>query len=196
MRRKQVLDPRGKLCARVVVDAITAQAAEDGKTAAEYLGGDALAKRFARAERGITRDGERHLLPVDDAERLAAAAGLSADTLYGADVVAEARRCKNHHVDVGLRGVDVVLDLSKSISAAYAVAPQELSAAIEGAWMESVTEAVGALEEWTAYGMSGHHGDGERAERIATSGLLGWTTLHRSATPSTPPPATRTCTST
>lgn len=183
VKRKQVLDPRGKLTARVVVDAINAAAAADELTAAEYLGNDALAKRFARAERGLVRDGERHLLPVADVERLAAAAGLSADALYGKKAVAEARRWQHHHVDVGLRGVDIVLDLPKSISAAYGLAGEELAESIEAAWMASVGEAVEALEEWTAYGMAGHHGDGERAERIATSGLLGWTTLHRSARP-------------
>jgi conjugative relaxase-like TrwC/TraI family protein len=183
VKRKQVLDPRGKLTARVLVDAVNELAAADGITAAEYLGEDALAKRFARAERGIRRDGERHLVPVADAERLTAAAGLLVDELYGAEVVAEARKWMHHHVDVGLRGVDVVLDLPKSISTAWALAGDELAEAIEDAWMESVTESVAALERWTAYGMAGHHGDGERAERIDTSGFLGWTTLHRSARP-------------
>jgi conjugative relaxase-like TrwC/TraI family protein len=183
VRRKQVLDPRGKLTARVLVDAVTARAAAEGISAAEYLGEDALAQRFARAERGIRRDGERHLVPVADAERLAAAAGLSLEELYGADTVAEARRWMHHHVDVGLRGVDIVLDLPKSISVAWGLASDELADAIEAEWMESVTEAVAALEQWTAYGMAGHHGDGQRAERIDTSGFLGWTTLHRSARP-------------
>ncbi|SFY41795.1 MobF family relaxase [Streptomyces atratus] len=183
VKRKRELDPRGKVTARVVVDAITELAAADGMTAAQYLGNEALASRFARAERGIVRDGEAHLLPVGDAGRLAAAAGLSVEQLYGGDVIAEANRWRNHRVDVGLRGVDLSLDLPKSISTAYALAGEELAAAIEGEWMASVTEAVGALEEWTAYGLAGHHGDGQRAERVATSGLIGWTTLHRSARP-------------
>lgn len=183
VRRKRELDPRGKVPARVVVDAITAEAAADGMTTAEYLGTPGLASRIARAERGIVRDGEAHLLPLDDAERLAAAAGLSAERLYGEDVLTEARKWSGHHVDVGLRGVDITVDLPKSISVAHALGGEELAAAIEEEWLASVGEAVGALEEWVAYGMSGHHGDGERAERVATSGLLGWTTLHRSARP-------------
>ncbi|MEE1808970.1 hypothetical protein [Streptomyces sp. BE133] len=36
---------------------------------------------------------------------MAAAAGLSVEHLYGGDVIAEANRWRNHHVDVGLRGV-------------------------------------------------------------------------------------------
>ncbi|MFF1779869.1 relaxase domain-containing protein [Streptomyces virginiae] len=39
------------------------------------------------------------------------------------------------------------------------------------------------MEPATAYGMAGHHGDGERAQRVESSGLIGWVTLHRSARP-------------
>jgi conjugative relaxase-like TrwC/TraI family protein len=183
VKRKQVLDPRGKVPAHVLVQAVNERAAAEEMTGAEYLDDDALVKRFLRAERGIRREGEHHLLPLADAERLAAAAGLSLTELYGADTVAQARRWMHHHVDVGLRGVDIVLDLPKSISVEWGLAPDELADAIEAEWLESVSEAVAALEQWTAYGMAGHHGDGQRAERIATSGFLGWTTLHRSARP-------------
>lgn len=181
--RKKALDPRGKVAARVLVDAVAAAAAEAGTTVSEYLGRPALAKRFARAERGILRDGESHLLPLADAEQLAAAAGLVLDELYGADIVTEARQWMGHRVDVGLRGVDITLDLPKSISAAYGLAGAQLAGRIEEEWLASVTEAVNALEEWAAYGMAGHHGDGRQAERVETSGLIGWTTLHRSARP-------------
>ncbi|MBT2478156.1 MobF family relaxase [Streptomyces sp. ISL-94] len=181
--RKKALDPRGKVTARVLVDAVCEAAAAAGKSVSDYLRRAALAKRFDRAERGILRDGETHLLPLADAERLAAAAGLDLDELYGADAVGEARKWMRHRVDVGLRGVDITLDLPKSISAAYGLAGAELAARIEADWLASVTEAVQALEEWAAYGMAGHHGDGRQAERVETSGLIGWTTLHRSARP-------------
>jgi conjugative relaxase-like TrwC/TraI family protein len=183
VNRKRVLDPRGKVVARVVVDAIAEAAAEEGVTVAEYLGAPGLAARLARAERGILRDGEAHLIPVDVAERLAAAAGLSITALYGEDVVDEARRWRGHHVDVGLRGVDVTLDLPKSLSVAVALSSPERAAALEEEWIASVQEGVAALERWAGYGMAGHHGDGERAERVESSGLLGWITLHRSARP-------------
>ncbi|MFE3557833.1 MobF family relaxase [Streptomyces sp. NPDC059193] len=181
--RKKALDPRGKVPARGLVDAVAEAAGEAGYTVAGYLGRPVLAQRFARAERGILRDGETHLLPLADAERLAAAAGFDLDGLYGAGVVAEARRWRGQQVDVGLRGVDITLDLPKSISAAYGLAGAGLAARIEEDWLASVTEAVRALEQWAAYGMAGHHGDGRQAERVETSGLIGWTTLHRSARP-------------
>ncbi|MEV6685100.1 MobF family relaxase [Streptomyces sp. NPDC051130] len=183
VERKKVLDPRGKLAARVVVDAVRAAADESGMTVPAYLARPALSERFARAERGILRDGEAHLLPFADAERLAVAAGLGLDGLYGAHVVAMARPWMRHHVDVGLRGVDITLDLPKSVSAVYGLAGTALAARIEEDWLASVTEAVDALEGWAAYGMAGHHGDGRQAERVETSGLIGWTTLHRSARP-------------
>ncbi|MFD0403391.1 MobF family relaxase [Kitasatospora sp. NPDC127121] len=184
VQRKRVLDPRGKVAAHVLVDAVAALAEADGVTSAEYLGGGPLAERLARAGRGVRREGERHLLPLADAERIAAAAGLDVEALYGADVVAQARPWAGRHVDVGLRGVDLVLDIPKSISTAWALAPDDVAAGIQEEWHAAVSEAVTeALEPWTAYGMAGHHGDGQQAERVATSGLLGWTTLHRSARP-------------
>ncbi len=181
--RKKVLDPRGKVAARPLVDAVSEAAAEAGMSVSEYLGRPAATKRLERAERGMLRDGESHLLPLADAERLATAAGLALDDLYGAETVAEARKWMHHHVDVGLRGVDITLDLPKSISTAYGLAGAELAARIEEDWLASVTEAVQALEQWAAYGMSGHHGDNRQAERVESSGLIGWTTLHRSARP-------------
>ncbi|WP_285740851.1 MobF family relaxase, partial [Kitasatospora phosalacinea] len=182
VKRKQVLDPRGKLPAKTVVDAITALAKADGVSPAAYLGGP-LGERLARAERGLRREGERHLLPLADAERLAAAAGLDVAELYGAEAVEAARPWAGRHVDVGLRGVDLVLDLPKSLSTAWALADDGLAAELEEAWLASVGDAVAALEQWTAYGMAGHHGNGQQATRVATSGFLGWTTLHRSARP-------------
>ncbi|WP_424893464.1 MobF family relaxase [Streptomyces sp. XH2] len=184
VRRKKVLDPRGKVPANVVVDAISQAAETDGMTPAEYLGNTRLAARLARAERGIKREGERHATPVADAERLAAAAGLSAKSLYGAKVIAEATKWKGRHVDVGLRGVDVTVEMPKSLSVAFGLADAATAEALEDEWVASVNEAVtDALEPWAAYGMAGHHGDGERAQRVESSGLLGWTTLHRSARP-------------
>ncbi|SOD67455.1 conjugative relaxase domain-containing protein, TrwC/TraI family [Streptomyces zhaozhouensis] len=180
--RKKAVDPRAKLPARPLLDAVTA-ACETVDATPEELLGERLAARVARAERGVVRDGEAHRIPIGDIERLAAAAGVDLAVVYEDQELADARANRGRRIDVGLRGVDVTLDLPKSISVAYALADPATAAAIEAAWMESVREAVGALEEWTAYGMTGHHGDGRRAERIGTSGLLGWTTVHRSARP-------------
>lgn len=182
VKRKKVLDPRGKVAAHVVVDAVRELAAADDVTVAEYLGHQRLADRCARAERGIKRDGA-HVSPVADAERLAAA-GLNAGALYGVDVIAEANRWKGHRVDVGLRGVDVTAELVKSISTASGLVDAQTAAAIEEDFLDALHEAVTeVLEPAAAYGMAGHHGDGERAARVESSGLIGWVTLHRSARP-------------
>ncbi|WP_158717034.1 hypothetical protein [Streptomyces rimosus] len=64
------------------------------------------------------------------------------------------------------------------------VVDAQTAAAIEKDFLNSLHEAVTeALEPAAAYGMAGHHGDGERAARVETSGLIGWITLHRSARP-------------
>ncbi|MCY0947297.1 MobF family relaxase [Streptomyces antarcticus] len=182
--RKRVLDPRGKVVARVLVDAVREHAEAAEMTPAEYLGNDKLAARFARAERGIVRDGEGHVLPVADVERIAEAAGLDAEELYGEVVITSARQWSSTHVDVGLRGVDVTAEMSKSISVAFGLADEATAAAMEQDFLDSINEAViEVLEPAAAYGMAGHHGDGERAQRVDSSGLMGWVTLHRSARP-------------
>ncbi|MCY0923198.1 relaxase domain-containing protein [Streptomyces sp. H27-G5] len=182
--RKQVLDPRGKVVARVLVDAVREHAQADEMTPTEFLGNAKLGARFARAERGIVRDGEGHLLPLADAERIAQAAGLDVDSLYGTDVIASAREWAGTHVDVGLRGIDVTAELAKSISVAFGLASPEMAAAMEKDFLDSINEAVvDVLEPAAAYGMAGHHGDGEQAQRVESSGLMGWVTLHRSARP-------------
>ncbi|MFH8642289.1 MobF family relaxase [Streptomyces goshikiensis] len=182
--RKQVLDPRGKVVARVLVDAVRADAEAAGVSPGEYLGNDRLAARFARAERGIVRDGEGHVLPIVDVERIAAAAGLDLVALYGEGVIASALEWRGTHVDVGLRGVDVTAELAKSVSVAFGLADEATAAAMEQDFLDSINEAVvEVLEPAAAYGMAGHHGDGERAQRVESSGLMGWVTLHRSARP-------------
>ncbi|WP_254885845.1 hypothetical protein [Streptomyces sp. NA02950] len=52
---KVAVDPRGKLQARPLAEAIEAAAAERGVSVDELLGDDKLGKRFARLARGILR---------------------------------------------------------------------------------------------------------------------------------------------
>ncbi len=62
----------------------------------------------------------------------------------------------------------------KSFSVALALASPGLRAELTGLYVQAATEAVAAAEGWHARGMRGHHGDGQRAQVVVTSGLLGW----------------------
>ncbi|WP_435256169.1 relaxase domain-containing protein [Streptomyces althioticus] len=84
---------------------------------------------------------------------------------------------------MGNRGYDVTLDLSKTYSAAVALAGEEMSEALREAFLEVARETFGAMESWAAYAMVGEHGGGETADRVDTSGFLGWMTVHYSARP-------------
>ncbi|SFD75040.1 MobF family relaxase [Streptomyces aidingensis] len=180
--RKRHVHPAAKLPAAPLAAAVTEAARAAGGSAEELLRTVKVVARFARATRGLARD-DGHALPVTDADTIAAAAGLALEDLYEAGELERARRASGWRIEVGLRGVDVVLDLPKSISLAYALADPATAAIIEASWLEAVGEAVDALQTWCAYGMAGHHGGGRTARRVETSGLLGWTVLHRTARP-------------
>ncbi|HEY9372301.1 MobF family relaxase [Streptomyces sp.] len=180
---KVAVDPRGKLPARPLAEAVTAVAAERGMGVDELLGGGRLAARFARLLRGVHRDGERHRVPFREVEALAAAAGVDVKQVYGGGEAAEAAAHADARVRVGTRGYDVTLDLSKSYSVAVALAGEELAEALRETFLEAARETVAAMESWAAYAMVGEHGGGKIADRVDVSGFLGWMTVHYSARP-------------
>jgi len=61
----------------------------------------------------------------------------------------------------------------KSVSVLYGLVDEATAAAIEAEYLGAVTDAVRALEGWAGYGVSGHHGDGQVAARVESSGSWG-----------------------
>ncbi|MEV4188819.1 MobF family relaxase, partial [Streptosporangium canum] len=142
-----------------------------------------LAKRAVRLERGVRRRGEAYVLPYEDARLLAKAAGLDLAAVYDAEQLAEARRWRQARVRIGNRGYDLTLDVTKSVSVLHGLADPATSAVVDAVFTASVVETVAAVQGWVAYGQRGHQGDDELAERIATSGILGWVMWHQTARP-------------
>jgi len=183
---KQVIDPRGKLPAAELVAAIHARAAADPKakgSVTKLIGDDWAGKRFGRAERGLAREGEAHRIAYNDALRLAGAARIDLAKIYGAERVEQAREFRNHHVRVGHRGFDVTFDLTGTVSTLFGIADPPLANRIAELHIACVTEAFAELEKWGSYGMAGHHGDGQAAEIVPTSGFSGWLMPHPVARP-------------
>ncbi|MGW0586396.1 MobF family relaxase [Streptosporangium sp. NPDC002607] len=182
---KLAVDPRAMLPGAPLLAALQQAAIERGAAAVSALvrGNDAMTKRAARLERGVQRKGEAYVLAYEDARKLARAAGLDLAAVYDGDQLAEARRWREARVRVGNRGYDLTLDVSKSVSLLHALSSPEVGAAVQTMFTQSVVEAVAAVQEWVAYGQRGHQGDDELAERIASSGLLGWVLEHRTARP-------------
>ncbi|GAB3490544.1 MobF family relaxase [Nocardiopsis coralliicola] len=186
---KMAVDPWAKLAAQPLVDAVQAVAlAADpsrpgGMDPVELLGSQRLAARWRRLERGVLRDGAAHRAAVGDLEAVAGAAGVDASMLWNAGDLAQARRHSKDRVAVGNMGYDLVLNMPKSMSVAYGLMSEEDAAEFEEIYLDSVRETVRAVEEWTAYGLAGHHGDGGRAQRVESDGFAAAVTLHRSARP-------------
>ncbi|MCY9787918.1 relaxase domain-containing protein [Nocardiopsis sp. EMB25] len=183
VKPKVAVAPAAKLDAAPFVAALDAAAADKGVTVAELVAADPWSvKRVERLERGVRRDAH-HRAPFDDLERVATAAGIDLADVYEHDDLKKAEDHRNERVRTGVMGYDVTFDRPKGISTLQALAPEHVAARMERIHLEAVRESVAALERWTAYGMSGHHGDGQTAQRIATSGLVGTMTVHRTARP-------------
>ncbi|HEX4814888.1 MAG TPA: MobF family relaxase, partial [Nonomuraea sp.] len=183
---KHVTDPRAKLPAAPLGEALETAAAERGTTLARLLADrQAMAKRAARMARGIARQGQAHLMPITDIEQLARAAGVGLDlsTVYRPQELAYARKWRHARVRIGNRGYDLTLDVAKSVSVLYGLAGRVFAAELEDVFAAAVTETVAAMETWAAYGQRGHQGDGQLAKRAESTGLLGWVMWHRTARP-------------
>ncbi|MEV2273697.1 MobF family relaxase [Nonomuraea africana] len=181
---KHLADPRAKLAGEPLVAALEAAAAERGVTVGRMLAArPAMVKRAAQLARGVDREGQAHLIRIHDVEKLARAAGLDLAQVYEASELAYAHKWRDATVRVGNRGYDLTLDVTKSVSVLYGLADAEFAAAIEGVFADAVVETVAAVEGWAAYGQRGHQRDGQRAERMDSTGLLGWVMWHRTARP-------------
>ncbi|MEU8251987.1 MobF family relaxase [Nonomuraea sp. NPDC048916] len=184
MKAKHVVDPRGKLPAAPLGEALEAAAAKRGTTVEGLLAArPAMVKRAAQMARGIARQGEAHLVRIDDLDQLAFAAGVDLAEVYEREELAYARKWRDARVRIGNRGYDLTLDVTKSVSVLIGLAGPSFVAELEGAAVEAVFETVAAIEQWVGYGQRGHQGDGRLAEQMGTSGLLGWVMTHRTARP-------------
>jgi len=183
VKPKLSVHPDAKLSTRELVEAVWRVAEAAHMSSAQLLGADALAERFAQLERGVKREGDAHCAPAAEMVPIAEAAGIDPEMLWPAADLEEALANADRRVRVGNRGGDMGLDLPKSFSAFYGLGDESLNRLVEDIFMESVRETVAAAEQWVAYGMSGHHGNGQTAEVLDTSGLMGTITLHRTARP-------------
>ncbi|MEW2087848.1 MobF family relaxase [Streptomyces sp. NPDC006682] len=171
----------GHLDARALLRAVEARATETGQQPSDLFAAASMKRRYVQTE----GEGARRLrdLPMDvhEAVAMAKAAGLSPEDVWDAEEINAA--LLEGRVQVGNFGADVTLDLAKSKSAFLAYAPEEIAAQVEGIYTAAGRESIGALERWTAYAMRGHHGDGDEAETVKTSGFSGWMMVHRAARP-------------
>jgi conjugative relaxase-like TrwC/TraI family protein len=70
-------------------------------------------------------------------------------------------------------GFDITFSAPKSMSVLYGVASPEVAMQVVLAHHAAVDQAIEVFERLSARAARGHQGDGQRARRIATSGLIG-----------------------
>jgi len=164
------LPETAKLPAVVLVDAVVLAGAEptgagNGRAVREWT---RLVDRTGLLGDGYTAD-------VRLLARVAARAGLDLGEVYRPEQVAAAAvSAATERVDVRTRGYDLTLTLPKSFSVALALAPAELRTRVNELYTQAAIEVVAAAEQWHARATRGHHGNGQQAQVVATSGLLGW----------------------
>ena len=184
VKPKVAVAPAALLDAAPFMAALEKEAAERGQNLKELVATDPWSvKRVGRLERGLRRDGEHHRVPVLDLARVATAAGIDPRRVYDLPEWKAAWDQRDERVSVGVRGYDVTFDRPKGISVLQGLAPAAMAERMEAIHLEAVRESMAALESWVGYTMAGHHGDGQRAERVETSGLVGTMTVHRTARP-------------
>jgi len=184
-----------------LIAAVHATAAERGVDPAAVFTSDKVRTMYTRAARSVDHDGAAAVLRADEAGKIADAAKIDVDTVWGRDTYAAAvanltetttqtatdGTTTEHIVPrrrvVGNMGYDISLTLPKSYSLLLAFADEDTATAVEGVYTRQVGTTFDWLEEQTAYGMRGHHGDGKSAETVKGSGFLGWTMVHRAARP-------------
>ncbi len=186
-----------------LVAAVQARAETRGVAAHELLAGSGgkWVKAYARAERAVAAKGEGARLRADEAGAIADAAGVDVAGVWGdaayqeavanltevrtvtdPDGSARAQIVPRRRL-VGNAGYDVTFTLPKSMSLLMAFADEDTAMALEQRYQARISDTFDWLEAQTAYGMRGHHGDGQAADTVATSGFLGWSMVHRSARP-------------
>jgi conjugative relaxase-like TrwC/TraI family protein len=75
-------------------------------------------------------------------------------------------------VDVRVCGFDLTFSAPKSVSVLWGLAPPEVAEQVRQAHTQAVLDALAMLEPLVARAARGHQGDGQRAPRIGTSGVL------------------------
>jgi len=190
-----------KVALAPLVHAVEAAAVARGVHPEALFGAVKVGRAYGRAVRAVVNDGDGAVLRADDAGRIADAAGLDVESVWGPGVYAAAvgnltetktvtgsdGKTTEHLVPrrrvVGNMGYDVSFTLPKSHSLLLAFADETAAAGIEQLYTAGVAATFDWLEAQTAYGMRGHHGDGKTAQTVRGSGFLGWSMVHRAARP-------------
>lgn len=173
-------DPRCRLPAGPLVAAIGAVAAERAIPVGVLLADPELVEQYT----ALAAPGRRSV-PAALAGRLAAAAGVDPAVLYpprGKAVgYTRALALEGARVDVRRTGLDVTVSAPKSVSVLWALADAATAGEVLRAHEQAVDAALTYLQGAAGHGLRGHQGDGRRATRVGTDGLIVAAFEHRTS---------------
>jgi DNA primase catalytic core len=173
--------PTAKLPGEPLLEAILLEATRRAVEPLELFDSARQRGIYRRLARGVEQRGELYAMHVDLIGSLADAAGVDVLDTYG-NAFMEALAHREERIDVRNRGYDLALTLPKSFSVLMAYAPADLARELEREVFDvAAQDTLRYIEKTTSYGMRGHHGDGRNAERIETSGFVGWSLVHRAS---------------
>jgi conjugative relaxase-like TrwC/TraI family protein len=163
--------PDSRLPVCPLLDAVHAAAANRGVEAADLVQDPGARAEFARLSAQAAGDPRpvaslAHLTPVAEAAEVDLAA------LYGPGRVAVAHAQAGVKVDVRRAGADGAVSAPKSVSLLWAFGDTAVSAEVLAAHRAAADETVKYLERWASHALRGHQGDGQRAARVGTEGLI------------------------
>lgn len=180
-------DPRGRVPAAPLVSAVRAAAATAGLAPGLFLD-EGPAAEFARAARALTHPSAANSgVRADVAMRVATAAGLDAHAVYATaapespDLLTAALRHVGQRVDVRRAGMDLTFSAPKSVSLLFAFGEPAIVEAVRTAHEVAIGESLAYLDKVAGHGLRGHQGDGKRANRIGTDGLIAVAFEHRTS---------------
>ena len=177
--------PAGRLPGRPLLDAVHELARERGTSAAFVLGDDRVTAAFAALESAVRRRPGMASLDPRVAARIAEAAGLDPVEVFratdGGDTYSPALARAGDRYDDRNVGYDVCVSAPKSVSTLFGLAEPDIARTIEAAHETAVATALAYLDREVAHGLRGHQGNGQRAARIGTDGLVAAAFAHRTS---------------
>ncbi|MFE1288624.1 MobF family relaxase [Streptomyces sp. NPDC058751] len=172
---------KAQLTTARLVEAVEKAAEEKGVEPGELFEGKPKQKRvFEQQQRNVHHFGEMHRMQVTTLHKLARAAGISLDDVYGETELATAWENKDLRADDRVRGWDVVFDLPKSDSVVQALMGLLPAEKLRELVHQAMGDTFRQMERWAGYAVGSKDGD---PVRLATGGLLAWSVEHQSARP-------------
>ena len=168
VRRRAVSHPSGRLPAAPLLAAIDARAADAGADIERFLTGRWALRRYARARRGIDREGVAHRVGYLDAQRLARHGSMTLGEIYPASHLDAAYRRSREGLESAPAAYRFSLSAPPSYTAAWALVPHPVAEELEHAWADAAASCLGESAAWADLDLCG-------SVRLRSGhGLIGW----------------------